>query len=69
MNCTYYIKGIVHVASRDADTQRFLYDVLQRDMQYKGLVWLGLNDVSREGHFTWVDGKHIHTDRPAGRQA
>ncbi|XP_076451317.1 galactose-specific lectin nattectin-like [Babylonia areolata] len=52
-------QGGNEVIIRDADTQRFLFDVIQRVFQYKGVVWIGLNDVTQEGHFTWVDGSPL----------
>ncbi|XP_070184585.1 uncharacterized protein, partial [Littorina saxatilis] len=47
------------VIIRDSDTQRFLFDTIEREFHYRGVVWIGLNDIAKEGSFTWVDGSPV----------
>lgn len=44
----------------DSETQQRIYEMVKTAVKgYTPDVWIGLNDLRHEGHWEWVDGKHI----------
>ncbi|XP_025080183.1 C-type mannose receptor 2-like [Pomacea canaliculata] len=46
--------NIVNIKTQEI--QDFIYNALRHEFNLHGAVWIGLNDMSKEGHYVWVDG-------------
>ncbi|XP_072923102.1 alpha-N-acetylgalactosamine-specific lectin-like [Hemitrygon akajei] len=46
----------------------FIFNVVRAVDESKMKAWIGLNDISQEGNFTWIDGTDYTYRRWAGGQ-